>query len=446
MPDQTTSDQIMSHNNKQIQYGDWVIWNDRVMYVYDMKEDEPEVFGLIHKDSKKLLDRFGMPYYEAEYHPASEIYVLPKTDVDENTLRSFFRLEVTCWDLCEKELYPMTDQGTFTLTEEDLKVLSRNVRYIDTVTLDEWANQFFRFDHVECPEEKEEGLSLKLTWIILRQIMGWFDIEEDDPEYYTELIDLYFANKGKPINEIDTSDRVKKWIIEGIESQKRDAVTDDEREGYIRFLDDLYEHGDPDYTKRRAIAYFGGSRIVKSDWKKSEESFLKLIDMGRPSAPGTLGYIYYKGVGGIPDYEKAYEYFSIAADNNIPEAKCYISDMYRKGQWVEKDPDEAFSILEPIYEEQLQLYENRRVGCAYAEAALRMGYCYEDGSGCQQDLLKAKQYYVEAKEAIEKRIKYDMHPNDEYIAIDIDRSLLRIAEKLEKEYGVNPPEISSEIH
>lgn len=436
----------MSDQKPIIQYGDWVIWNDRVMYVYDMKEDEPEIFGLIHKDSKKLLDKYDMPYYEAEYHPESEIDVLPKTNADENTLRSFFRLEETCWDLCEKGLYPMTDQGTFTLTDEDLKVLSRNVRFIDTVTLDEWANQFFRFDHVECTEEKGIGLSLKLTWIILRQIMGWFDIEEDDPEYYTEMIDLYLENKGKPFNEIDPSDRVKKWIIDGIESQKPEDITDDEREAYARYLEDLYQHDDLDYINRRANVYFGGNTVVKADWEKSEEALLKLLDLGRLTAAGSLGFIYYNGLIGEPDYDKALDYLSIAADNNTPDAKCYISDMYRKGQGVPKDQDEAFSILKAVYDEQLQLYENRHVGCAFAYAALRMGYCYEDGSGCRQDLLKAKQYYEKAKEAIELKIEYSQHYNDEAIAIDIDKSLARISEKLKEEYGVDPTEISSEIH
>ncbi len=66
-------------------------------------------------------------------------------------------------------------------------------------------------------------------------------------------------------------------------------------------------------------------------------------------APEGLGYIWYYGRTGEIDYEKAFKYYSKAADNGIINSKLKLADMYKNGYYVDKDYDKYCELVEEIY-------------------------------------------------------------------------------------------------
>ena len=57
---------------------------------------------------------------------------------------------------------------------------------------------------------------------------------------------------------------------------------------------------------------------------------------------------------GIPEYEKAYKYFSLAAFSGNVEARYKIGDMYKNGYYLEKNLTIAKTIYDSLYREVIQ--------------------------------------------------------------------------------------------
>lgn len=431
------ADERKAHNAViDYEFGDWVRCKGQIMYVQDSSDEtEPGKLGLLKENAPLVYDKeWDMQFPKIEYYPVESVEKLPEVDVDEVVLRRFFRLETTPWKLCEQGLFPFSDRsGTFTLTEDDLRVFSSNLSKADAITMDDWETQFTGVPHtvhVTCPENDSEGLSLKLTWGVICDLFTWFDIDEDEPEVITDIIDAYFASKGKKLSEIDAPENLKAAIISYLEESATEGeITDDQRKAYVRFLNEMCEKGDTWALEHKAHAYYGGNRIVPCDWKIAEQTLLILEQHGDREAANSLGYIYYSNRLGEPDYDKAFFYFSKAAKAGIVEARYKLSDLYRKGHGTAKDTEKAFIMLKQVYIEQLASIQDGYFGCKYADVALRMGYCYEEGSGCQQDYHKAHEYFLRAKYAIDMRILKSKGFGDDVVKRNIEDALERIKEK-----------------
>lgn len=131
------ADERKAHNAViDYEYGDWVRCEDQIMYVQDSSDEiEPGKLGLLKENAPLVYDKeWDMQFPKIEYYPIESVEKLPEVDVDEVVLRRFFRLETTPWRLCEQGLFPFSDRsGTFTLTEDDLKVFSSNLSKADGV-------------------------------------------------------------------------------------------------------------------------------------------------------------------------------------------------------------------------------------------------------------------------------------------------------------------------
>lgn len=417
-------------------YGDWVRCNGSIRLVYDSSGcSYPGKLGLLKEDAPIIYDKkMSIQYPEIIYYPVEEVEKLPEVDVDDAVMRSFFRLETTPWRLCEQGKFPFSDRsGMFTLTEEDLKIFAENLPKTDSIVLVDWKEQFAsrrHVTHVCCPHEETDELSLNLVWVAIREIMTWFDIEDDEPETITDIIDAYFASKGKNLSEIDVPDSLMAGVITAIEENAEDAEpTEDEKKAYVCFLDKMCSKGDAWALEKKADTYYGGNKIVPCDWKIAEQALLKLERGGNKYAANSLGYIYYSDRLGEPHYDKAFYYFSKAAKAGIVEARYKLSDLYRKGHGVPKDPDKAFAMLKKVYASQLAAIQDGNFSSKYADVALRMGYCYEEGAGCEQDLQKAREYFLRAKYAIEMRILRGAGFGDDVVRNNIEQALERVGQQ-----------------
>ncbi len=204
---------------------------------------------------------------------------------------------------------------------------------------------------------------------------------------------------------------------------KKHPVTDEIRECYTRLLDDCLEEGD---VSTYAYAYYGGNTIVQCDWKKAEQALLREFDpeldppTGADWAANSLGYIYGSDRLGKPDYGKAFICFQYAANHGVTEATYKLSDLYRMGRGVRKDPEKAWEILSRL----CQKTDRRHIsGGKYADIMLRMGYCYRDGIGVAPDRVKAMKFFLDAKRGIEARMKRHPGYGDEVVARNIQAAI-----------------------
>ena len=74
-------------------------------------------------------------------------------------------------------------------------------------------------------------------------------------------------------------------------------------------------------------------------------------ELGDHEIASCLGYIWYYGRTGTVDYEKAFNYFSEAAQLGNAEAKRKLADMYKNGYFVEQNYEKYCKIIEQLYEE-----------------------------------------------------------------------------------------------
>ncbi len=94
-----------------------------------------------------------------------------------------------------------------------------------------------------------------------------------------------------------------------------------------------------------ATAYLGGMYYEMKKFDLAEKYYLIASEEGNVGAMNGLGYIYYYGRLGTPDYEKAFKYYKMSADLGHINSMIKVSDMYKNGYYVEKDLDKSYDIL-----------------------------------------------------------------------------------------------------
>lgn len=115
---------------------------------------------------------------------------------------------------------------------------------------------------------------------------------------------------------------------------------------------ELSEAGDPGATCLLGILYKDGIGTPLS-FDKAREEFRAAHEKGNAKASYSLGYLYLKGLGNIPqDYEKAVEWFTLS---DHPMAKHWLAKMYFFGYGVPKDRARALDMLRynPIYNSEV---------------------------------------------------------------------------------------------
>lgn len=101
----------------------------------------------------------------------------------------------------------------------------------------------------------------------------------------------------------------------------------------------------------------------------------KYLEMGAalddPTSKAELGFLWYYGLCGRPDYEKAYRYFTETA---TPQCKYMLSDMYHYGQYVKQSNYRSREILEELFIAVESEHKDPRftISTLYPEISLRL--------------------------------------------------------------------------
>lgn len=112
-----------------------------------------------------------------------------------------------------------------------------------------------------------------------------------------------------------------------------------------------------------------------------------------------LGYIWYYGRTGAPDYEKAFYHYSRSMKRGNLVSTYKVADMYHNGYYVEKDEDKYRQIIEDLYK---KVKKSRMLFDPYPEVATRLARIRRD----QGKMDEAANLFLRAKDFLAQRIRY----------------------------------------
>lgn len=106
----------------------------------------------------------------------------------------------------------------------------------------------------------------------------------------------------------------------------------------------ISETNNPEYMVELGGWYYG-----QKQFDLAEEYYLMAAKLDYNNAYECLGYIYYYGRVGQPDYEKAFHYYKLASDQGNLVAAYKLADMYKNGYYVQKDYPKYVQIIKSLY-------------------------------------------------------------------------------------------------
>lgn len=171
--------------------------------------------------------------------------------------------------------------------------------------------------------------------------------------------------------------------------------TEQENYMYIEALQYLFdETHDSKYIAELGFYYYE-SRLFELALKYYEMA----AELGNKSVYPGLGYIWYYGRTGKCDYEKAFRWFTLAAENGDIQSEYKLADMYKNGYGVDKDYEKYKEIIE-------SLYPKVKTACylhePLPEIATRLARIREE----QGRIDDAVSLYFQARDFLAQRIKY----------------------------------------
>ncbi len=107
----------------------------------------------------------------------------------------------------------------------------------------------------------------------------------------------------------------------------------------------IEETGNPDYMAQLGSVYY-----EQRQFDLALKYYELAAEYDHTFALVGLGYIWYYGRTGERNYEKAFRCFDRAGKKGDLNAAYKVADMYRRGLYVDKDPDRFREIIEDLYE------------------------------------------------------------------------------------------------
>ena len=195
------------------------------------------------------------------------------------------------------------------------------------------------------------------------------------------------------------------------------------REGYGTAVDDLEavkwvlkaaEQGLARAQYDLGVMYEYGTGVEPSD-EKAAEWYLKAAEQGNASAQTDLGLMYLNGDGVEQSDAKAAEWVLKAAEQGYARAQCKLGCMYRDGTGVERSYEKARDWYLKAVEQGfayakyhlLKLYQ-KAAEQGDADAQLKLGSMYYNGTGVAQSYEKAVEWYRKAAEQRDADAQYHL--------------------------------------
>lgn len=155
----------------------------------------------------------------------------------------------------------------------------------------------------------------------------------------------------------------------------------------------IKETKDPRYMMDLGGYYYG-----KKIFDLAEKYYLLADEYDYEEAAACLGYIYYYGRTGSPDYKKAFECFSKSAKLGNIQSYYKVADMYKNGYYVEKDYEKYVGMIEKLW---LMLGGDRSNHYLVPEVGTRLA-AIRGKQGRTEDAVRL---YQKARKSLEGRLK-----------------------------------------
>ncbi len=361
----------------------------------------------------------------------------------------------------------------YRITLEDLYIALQNIVKEDPTVGDfgeHWYYPLTNLEEVFCipeacgvgPDDEacegddsaEDGYELLMNLFLRENEMfsriwhGLEDIwtEEDDANHiggseeikqYIQETELFFSNRGKPIEEMEFTDRQKEIFIAtfGIDEYVK-AASEQALNLCRKFTEELCAKDSVPALHIKGYACYGGNRLYDCNWQASRDCMIRLFEItDDPEYANTLGYIYYYGrcTGSVPEYEKAFNMFTISAANGLHEGLYKLADMFLHGYACKKSEKTARTLYRMVYDDCYKQFLEGLDG-AFADAALRMGNVYSKGIGGPKDPERAYRYYLQADFAAKLRAEYSEFFGDTDVILGIRRSLDETGAELPEDF------------
>lgn len=365
--------------------------------------------------------------------------ILPKILLGAEMYARFARYEITVQDIVKDNVWQnIVNADNYRITLEDLLCVLEKIVLHNTdedTFFDEWfcciSEEIENYSSDETPESfyGREYIFKK----VFSELECWmYFAMSPDLHVLIDEIKMFLEDENKPLTERRFSDDEKISFVQFFDNDSHlNDANEDEVTLFVRFARELCEKENPVGLTVVGYGCYGGNRAFACDWKKSEECVLKLFELSedeqdRSFFANTLGYIYYYGrtTNGVPDYEKAYKYFSFAAFNGVYEAQYKIADMYRNGYGVIKSRRTAENIVSRLYYENSEYIQKGIFDSKFADVAFRLGNLYKDDKNYyESDFEKMLDLYYQARFAIRMRMNETNYYGDEKVAAAIDDAL-----------------------
>lgn len=415
-----------------------------------------------YNKQKNLYEIIPYGEWESIFLPKAALTYMPPKKLSTDDIKKLLRYECTYAEFTsdiipEYNFVTADDEVEYDL--EDLTEMIKNL-IAKAPNSEQFRNWFFYVFNDDfsylffCKGESEYSNDAKL------RVMDWdmplndaamakyvydnfFDFYYDsfdlDKFRLTEYIDLPLIlqdienyKNHKPIKIYMWTYGNKRYVCRLLADNKLGMLSDEQKDEVRQIISELVAAEDPMAIETLGYSYYVGNDIYPCDWNASRDCFLKLMDMENVDDfkkcyfANTLGYIYYYGRcnNGVPEYDKAFKYFSIGAAGWIYESMYKLSDMYIHGYGTAKNTRAAVSLIDMIYEDNINQILKEHYDCKFADVALRKGNLCRDGISTGD----AYYYYTIADFAIRKRAAYD-HYGDSKVLMGIQKELARIREE-----------------
>ena len=403
---------------------------------WDQTRDE----GTEERIAATRLERIEMPVLDAE------------------TVRAVVRGEADLFSLALETdcMLSMKQDAVYVASAEDLAAGIRKM--MQDPMAKTWADQLlFWRDRSEggsiWPETGNERILCDATAVLCALellevgVYFWNDGERDrfreQLRKAGEVLDTWLS-AGKDLERIgEYPDEMLNWLTEDDNDDSIDRRSLEKQELFRACLDTLCQRENLPAIEKRGYCYYCGTKIYPQNWNAARDAFVYLYQKtGEAWTANTLGYIYYYGRcnGGVPEYEEAFRWFSIGTAGGLYESTYKLGDLFANGFGVMKNETIAYNLYSKMYEENLDHFLSGARKTKFADTAIRMGNCYRDGTGCFKDPEEAYGYYLQARMALDIRMKAGATFGDDSVKARLDESV----RKLREEYTVHEKVMRSE--
>lgn len=257
---------------------------------------------------------------------------------------------------------------------------------------------------------------------------------EDCIEQIYQIVEDHEYNRGRDISEWRISKLHREHLFWAWD-ERTEKMTDSQKSRYRELVDQACEEKHVGALRLKGYICYGGGDLYECDWEESRRLITELYEITEnPQYANTLGYIYYYGRcnNGVPEYDKAFQYYSIGAANDLLESMYKLADMFKGGKGCIKSPRTSAYIIKKLYKDVRPRFCHGS-DANFADIALRRAAIYQENEQYQE----AYACYLEADYAIKERLKKSDFFGNIKVQENITKSLNEVREQLPKEFFVD---------